>query len=153
MFKHLRTDESGLTLIELTIVIAILGILAAFIAPRVMNAVDDARVGKAQTEIANLKVALSKYSLDVGSYPSTEEGLGALWKPPAQSSQNWRGPYVEDPVSNDPWGRPYVYRYPGTHYGYDYDLMSYGKDGKLGGDELDKDITNWVAETETTGTQ
>jgi general secretion pathway protein G len=147
MFKQLRTDESGLTLIELTIVIAILGILAAFIAPRVIDAIDDARVGKAQTEIASLKVALSNYSRDVGSYPSTEEGLDALWRAPSQAAQNWDGPYVKDPITPDPWGNPYVYRYPGTHYGYDYDLLSYGKDGKQGGEKLDKDITNWVEET------
>jgi general secretion pathway protein G len=147
MFKQLRTDESGLTLIELTIVIAILGILAAFIAPRVIDAIDDARVGKAQTEVASLKVALSNYSLDIGSYPSTEEGLDALWRDPSQVVQNWDGPYVKDPISTDPWGNEYVYRYPGTHYGYDYDLVSYGKDGKQGGEKLDKDITNWVEET------
>lgn len=143
MFNHFKTDQSGLTLIELTIVIAILGILAAFIAPRVVTAVDKANVGKAETEIANLKTALSLYSLDVGSYPTTEEGLDALWTAPSQASPNWGGPYTEDPITNDPWGRPYVYRNPGTHDGYDYDLMSYGKDGKLGGVKFDKDITNW----------
>lgn len=147
MFKRLRKDESGLTLIELTIVIAILGILAAFIAPRVINALDDAKVGKARTEIANLKVALQNYSLDVGSFPSSEEGLDALWRAPNQAIQNWNGPYTEDPVTNDPWGNPYVYIYPGNHYGYEYDLMSYGKDGKLGGVDLNADITNWVEET------
>ncbi|RKU13147.1 type II secretion system protein GspG [Candidatus Poribacteria bacterium] len=147
MFKQLKTDESGLTLIELTIVIAILGILAAFIAPRVIDAIDDARVGKAQTEIASLKVALSLYVIDVGSYPSTEEGLDALWTAPSQATPNWDGPYIQDPVTNDPWGRPYVYRYPGTHPNYEYDLLSYGKDGKLGGEKLNADITNWVQET------
>jgi general secretion pathway protein G len=148
MFKKLRTDESGLTLIELTIVIAILGILAAFIAPRVITAIDDAKVGKARTEIANLRVSLSKFSVDVGRYPSSEEGLDALWRSPSQELTSWRGPYVEDPISVDPWGTDYVYRFPGTHYGYDYDLMSYGRDGKLGGEDLDTDITNWVEEQE-----
>lgn len=147
MFKQIRTDESGLTLIELTIVIAILGILAAFIAPRVINAIDDAKVGKAITEIAGLKVALQNYSLEVGSYPSTEEGLDALWRAPSQEAGNWDGPYTEDPVTEDPWGNEYIYRYPGTHYGYQFDLMSYGKDGKLGGEDLDKDLTNWIQET------
>lgn len=149
MFKQFRTDESGLTLIELTIVIAILGILAAFIAPRVITAIDDARIGKAETEIANLGVALSQYSIDVGTYPSTEEGLNALWRAPSQATLNWDGPYTKSPVTADPWGNPYVYRYPGTHYGYDYDLMSYGKDGKLGGEKLDADIHNWIDEEAT----
>ncbi len=152
MFKQIRTDESGLTLIELTIVIAILGILAAFIAPRVITAIDDARVGKAQTEIANLRVSLSKYSVDIGTYPTSEEGLDALWRAPSEATANWRGPYVEDPITVDPWGNEYEYRFPGTHYGYDYDLMSYGKDGKLGGVDLNADITNWVEE-ETTSTR
>ncbi len=146
MFKQLKNDESGLTLIELTIVIAILGILAAFIAPRVITAIDDARVGKARTEIANLGVALSQYNLDVGTYPSTEQGLDALWRAPSQDVANWDGPYIQSPVTNDPWGRAYEYRFPGTHYGYDYDLFSYGKDGKLGGEDLNADITNWVEE-------
>lgn len=149
MFKQFRTDESGLTLIELTIVIAILGILAAFIAPRVITAIDDAKIGKAQTEIGNLRVSLSKFLVDVGRYPSTEEGLDALWRSPSQDITNWRGPYVQDPITTDPWGNDYVYRSPGTRYGYDYDLISYGRDGKLGGVELDKDITNWVDEEET----
>lgn len=149
MFKQLRTDESGLTLIELTIVIAILGILAAFIAPRVITAIDDAKVSKAETEIANLKVSLSKFTVDVGRYPSTEEGLDALWRSPSQELTSWRGPYVTDPISLDPWGNAYVYRFPGNHYGYDYDLMSYGRDGKLGGEKLDSDITNWIDEQET----
>lgn len=149
MFKKLRTDESGLTLIELTIVIAILGILAAFIAPRVITAIDDARISKAETEISNLKVSLSLFSVHIGRYPSTEEGLDALWRSPSEELTSWRGPYVTDPISLDPWGNAYVYRNPGTHPGYDYDLMSYGRDGKLGGEKLDADITNWVDEQET----
>ena len=144
MFKQLRTDESGLTLIELTIVIVILGILAAFIAPRIINAPQKAKVAKARIEIGNLKTALQLYATEVGEYPTTEQGLDALWRAPSPTPPSWGGPYLDQQLTNDPWGNPYVYRNPGTQYGYDYDLLSYGKDGKQGGVDLDEDITNYI---------
>jgi len=148
MFRQLKSDESGLTLIELTIVIVILGILAAVIAPRILDQPQRARVSKAQTEIGNIQLALEQYAIAVGEYPTTEQGLGALWRAPSPMPPNWDGPYIKTPNFIDPWGNTYVYRQPGTHYGYDYDLYSMGKDGKVGGeDELDRDITNWVEET------
>lgn len=147
MFTQLKSDESGLTLIELTIVIVILGILAAVIAPRVMNWPQKANVSKAQTEISGLKTALEMYAISVGDYPTTEQGLTALWRAPSPAPPNWDGPYIDSPTFEDPWGNPYVYRQPGTHQGYQYDLYSMGKDGKVGGTELDADITNWVEET------
>ena len=150
MFKQLRTDESGLTLIELTIVIVILGILAAFIAPRIMDAPQKAKVSKAGLEINNLSTALQLYAIEVGEYPSTEQGLNALWQAPNPTPQNWGGPYLQKQLTNDPWGNPYVYRNPGTQAGYDFDLLSYGKDGKQGGIGFDKDITNWIEDTPAT---
>jgi len=147
MFTQLKSDESGLTLIELTIVIVILGILAAFIAPRVMNWPQKANVSKAQTEISGLKTALEMYAISVGDYPTTEQGLTALWRAPSPAPPNWDGPYIDSPTFEDPWGNPYVYRQPVTRPGYDYELYSMGKDGKVGGTELDADITNWVEET------
>ena len=147
MFTQLKSDESGLTLIELTIVIVILGILAAFIAPRVMNWPQKANVSKAQTEISGLKTALEMYAISVGDYPTTEQGLSALWRAPSPAPPNWDGPYIDSPTFEDPWGNPYVYRQPVTRLGYDYELYSMGKDGKVGGTELDADITNWVEET------
>ncbi len=147
MLKQLRTDESGLTLIELTIVIVILGILAAFIAPRIADAPQKANVSKAKVEIESLSTALELYATEVGQYPSTEQGLEALWRAPNPSPPNWQGPYLKKQLTSDPWGNPYVYRYPGTQYGYDFDLLSYGRDGKLGGLKFDKDITNWIEET------
>lgn len=147
MVTHLKSDESGLTLIELTIVIVILGILAAFIAPRVINAPQQAKVAKARTEINSIKTALEQYAITTGEYPTTEQGLSALWRVPSPTPPNWDGPYVDSPNFIDPWDTPYVYRQPSTHYGYDYDLYSMGKDGKVGGTDLDADITNWVDET------
>ena len=105
--------------------------------------VDKAKVSKAKLEIKSFSTALENYAIDVGNYPSTEEGLESLWRT-ADSVENWSGPYVSDATFNDPWGNPYVYLSPGNHYGYDYDLSSYGKDGKEGGDSYDADVTNWV---------
>ena len=146
MFMQLKSDESGLTLIELTIVIVILGILAAFIAPRVINAPQQAKVAKAQTEVNAIKTALEQYAIATGEYPTTEQGLSALWRAPSPAPLNWDGPYVDYPNFMDPWSNQYVYRQPSSRYGYDYDLYSMGKDGKVGGTELDADITNWVDE-------
>ncbi len=147
MFKQIRTDESGLTLIELTIVIVILGILAAFIAPRIMDAPQKAKVSKAGLEINNLSTALQLYATEVGEYPTTEQGLNALWRSPNPTPLNWNGPYLQKQLTNDPWGNPYIYRNPGTQYGYDFDLLSWGRDGKQGGVGFDKDITNYIADT------
>ena len=139
----LLADESGLTLIELTIVIVILGILATFIAPRIMDAPQRARVSKARFEIGNLKTALVQYAADVGDYPTTEQGLDALWRAPSPTPQNWDGPYSQTGSFHDPWNNAYVYRYPVERYGYDYELYSLGKDGRVGGENFDADITNW----------
>ena len=146
MLKGLKSDESGLTLIEITIVIVILGLLASFIAPRVLNAPDKAKVAKAKLEIGALENALEMYAIEVGDYPTAEQNLQALWQAPNPEPENWRGPYITKPIFTDPWGNNYVYVYPGIHAGYDYDLYSYGKDGKEGGIEFDADITNWIQE-------
>ena len=146
MLKQLKSDESGLTLIEITIVIVILGLLASFIAPRVLNAPDKAKVAKAKLEIGALENALEMYAIEVGNYPTAEQNLQALWQAPNPEPENWNGPYITKPIFADPWGNNYVYVYPGIHAGYDYDLFSYGKDGTEGGTEFDADITNWIQE-------
>ena len=149
MLKRLKANESGMTLVEITIVIIILGLLAGFIAPRVLTAPDKARVAKAKQEIAGLETALQGYSISVGDYPTTEQGLEALWTAPNSNPENWDGPYVTKPSFADPWGEDYVYLYPGNHEGYDYDLYSMGKDKKEGGDRpFDTDITSWIEETQ-----
>ncbi len=144
MLKRLKSDESGLTLIEITIVIVILGLLASFIAPRVLNAPDKAKVAKAKLEISALENALEMYAIEVGEYPTVEQNLQALWQIPNPQPENWSGPYINKPIFTDPWGNNYIYVYPGLHQGYNYDLYSFGKDGREGGIDFDADITNWV---------
>jgi len=137
---------AAFTLIELMVVIVILGILAAFVVPRLTKRPEDARVMKARIEISNIEQALELYYLDNGIYPSTEQGLGALVEKPQTGDvpQNWKegGYLVKGRLSADPWGNPYVYVSPGIHNA-DYDILSLGKDGQEGGEEYDADITNW----------
>ncbi len=145
MLMPLRTNVSGMTLIELTIVMVIIGLLAALVIPQFRGVVDDAKLKTAQTEIQVFENALQRYSIDVGDFPTTDQGLGALWSTSSPATGNWRGPYIGKPDFTDPWGRDYIYRYPGTHAGYDYDLYSLGKDGQEGGDPpFNADITNWI---------
>ena len=145
MTMPIKMGESGMTLIELTIVMVIIGLLAALVIPQFRGVVDDAKLKTAQSEIQVFEGALQRYSIDVGDYPTSEQGLRALWQDSNLVSGNWRGPYVSKPKFRDPWGNEYIYRYPGNHQGYDYDLYSLGKDGKEGGDPpFNADITNWI---------
>ncbi|HUT64865.1 MAG TPA: type II secretion system major pseudopilin GspG [Spirochaetota bacterium] len=134
------------TLIELMVVIVILGILAAFVVPKLTKRPEDARVTKARIEISNIEQALELYYLDNGIYPSTEQGLGALVEKPqtGEIPENWKegGYLVKGRLSADPWGTPYAYVSPGIHNA-DYDIVSLGKDRQEGGEEYDADITNW----------
>ena len=133
-----RRPARGFTLIEIMVVVVIIGLLAAVIVPQVVSKVDEARVAKAKEDIQSLETALTEYRLDNSTYPTTEEGLKALVKQPNDPSvTHWHGPYVQR-LSQDPWGRPYQYVYPGTH-GLPYDLYTLGPDGQLG----DKSIGNW----------
>jgi len=140
----MKLRRRGFTLLELLVVLVILGLLAALIGPRVVG-----RLGKAKTEIARsqislLESALDQFRLDVGRYPTTEEGLRALIEPPQDEEvrSRWQGPYLKKKkIPLDPWGRPYQYRSPGEHG--DYDLWSYGADGKPGGSGENADITSW----------
>ncbi len=120
---------SGFTLLELLVVMAIIGLLAGFVAPRYFAQVGKSQVKVARAQIDALDKALDQFRLDVGRYPVTGE-------------QNWRGPYLKKGVPADPWGRPYVYEQPGAHSG-DFDLQSYGRDGRPGGTGEDADLTNW----------
>jgi general secretion pathway protein G len=138
-------NNKGFTLIELMVVVLILGILAAIIAPRIIGRTDDARVTEAKVQIKNLETALKLYKLDSGTYPATEQGLEALIEKPATGviPKKWReGGYLEvKKIPLDPWGSPYIYISPGLHG--DYDLISFGADGIKGGEGFDKDIESW----------
>ena len=131
--------RQGFTLVEMMVVVVIIGLLAAFIVPRVMGRVDDARLTKARGDLQTIETALAMYRLDTARYPSASQGLAALVsKPDDATVRNWKdGGYIAR-VSADPWGNPYQYRYPGTR-GREYDLYSFGPDGVEGGD----DIGNW----------
>jgi len=129
----------GFTLLELLVVMV--GLLAGFVAPRYFAQVGKSQVKVARAQLDALDKALDQFRLDVGRYPTSEEGLQVLVVQPS-GEPAWNGPYLKKGVPADPWGRPYVYQLPGTHGG-DFDLLSYGKDGRAGGNGEDADITNW----------
>jgi general secretion pathway protein G len=129
---------AGFTLLELLVVIVIIGLLAAYVGPRYFAQLGKSERKAAQAQIESLAKALDAYRLDTGSYPTTEQGLGALTLRPADASK-WDGPYLQKQVPADPWGRAYVYRMPGQED--EFDLLSYGKDGQPGGDADAADVT------------
>ncbi len=131
----------GFTLLELLVVMVIIGLLAGYVAPRYFAQVGKSQVKMAHAQLDALDKALDHFRLDVGRYPTTEEGLQALVVQPG-TEVRWAGPYLKKGVPADPWGRPYVYALPGTHGG-DFDLQSYGQDGLPGGNGEDADVTNW----------
>jgi general secretion pathway protein G len=134
-------DAQGFTLIELLVVLVILGLLAAFAAPQVLNYLGRAKTDAARAQVQNIASVLDLYRLEVGSYPSQQDGLEALLEEPADAPR-WNGPYVKRrDALTDPWGRMYVYRFPGEHGAYD--LYSLGADGGDGGEGEDQDVTSW----------
>ena len=142
---HHGRSRHAFTLIEILVVVVIIAVLASFVAPNVFRHVDTAKNVSAQAQIASLSAALDAYRLDNGRYPTTEQGLAALWQQPTAEPRpsNWRGPYLRQPVPADPWGAPYVYRAPGEHLPTSFDLSSMAADGTAGGTGDNADITNW----------
>lgn len=140
-----RAGRGGFTLIEILVVIAVIATLASIVGPAVFRNVGDAKVSAARSQIEIFAVALESYRLDNDVYPTTEQGLAALRTLPTtgEPPRNWRGPYLRRSVPLDPWGRPYVYISPGHINPDSYDLLSYGRDGKPGGEGEDADITSW----------
>ncbi len=137
--KH-YAKTGGFSLIELLVVIIILGLLSALVAPKFFGKVDKAKTKTAKAQVELLGAALDSFRLDNGRYPTSEEGLNALREKP-EELKDWDGPYLPKPVPADPWDRPYLYNCPGEHG--DYDLFSYGGDGVEGGEKIDQDIVSW----------
>ena len=148
LIQPLRQNQSGFTLIELLVVLIIIGILAGYIGPRIMNRPEEARRTKAALQIGGLETGIKMYKLDNGVYPSTEQGLQSLVEPPSTGrlAPKWReGGYLDArKVPKDPWGNDFVYLSPGLNG--DFDLSSYGADGEAGGEGDDADINNWEIE-------
>lgn len=133
--------QLGFTLIEIMVVVIILGILAAIVAPNVIGRVGDAQMSAARQDIRSIENALKLYRLDNFSYPTTEQGLEALSSRPADPNlTRWKGPYI-DRVPVDPWGNEYLYLSPGQRG--EIDVYTLGRDGRPGGEDEDADIGNW----------
>lgn len=145
-FEICNSRRAGFTLLEIIVVVFILSLLVAIVGPRVMGKTDDAKITEAKVQIRNFETALKLFKLDSGFYPETGQGLEALIKKPEQgrSPNSYReGGYLEQKkIPQDPWGNPYIYASPGLHG--DFDILSYGADGKEGGEGKDADITNWA---------
>jgi len=135
--RHASRRARGFTLIELLVVLAILTLLAGLVGPRVLSQLGGAKSKTAGVQIADLEKSLELYKLDVGRFPTTEEGLNALVTKPG-SANGWNGPYLKGGVPNDPWGKAYKY----TLNGGNVELLSYGADGAAGGDGENADIQN-----------
>lgn len=136
-----RGAESGFTLVEMLVVITIIGLIMALVAPRVLNYLSESKTKAAKIQIESFGNALDLFYLDEGRYPSTQEGLAALVQRPADNAA-WNGPYLQTGnVPLDPWGNPYVYHAPGQHGRYD--IESFGSDGHPGGTGNASEITSW----------
>ena len=140
-----RRGQSGFTLIEMMVVMVIIGLLMALVGPRFIRQEEKARSKAARAQIELLGTALDTYRLDVGRYPTSQEGLAALRQRPF-GVDRWDGPYLKKEVPKDPWDHPYLYRSPGEA-GRPYDLYSYGADGAPGGDGDKRDVTSWEGDT------
>src|SRR4051794_2446991 len=135
-----RVHSAGFTLLELLVVIVIIGLLAAYVGPKYFSQLGKSEVTIAKAQIEAFEKSLDTYRLDVGRYPSTEEGLAALLAAPAYGAAKWNGPYLKKALPPDPWGHAYQYRAPGSKA--EFEIVSLGRDGQPGGSGQDADIGN-----------
>jgi general secretion pathway protein G len=135
-----RVRERGFTLLELLVVIVIIGLLAAYVGPKYFSQLGKSEVTIARAQIEAFEKSLDTYRLDVGRYPTAEEGLAALMTAPASAGAKWNGPYLKKGVPPDPWGHPYQYRSPAAKG--EYEIVSLGKDGQPGGTGEGADISS-----------
>jgi general secretion pathway protein G len=140
--KSIKARHRGFTLIELLVVLVIIGLLAALVGPTLYQRINPAKESAARAQIENFSTALDGYLVDVGRYPSTQDGLKALRAKP-EGAEKWKGPYLKKEIPLDPWGQAYVYREPGRSGGYE--IVSYGADGREGGEGENADIASWQA--------
>jgi len=133
--------RSAFTLVELLVVIVIIALLSSLVAPKFFGKLDNAKVKTAYAQLQMLSTALDSFRLDTGHYPTTEEGLKSLWVKESDI-KDWNGPYLPKKVEKDSWGHNYIYKYPGSDKN-EYDLFSYGEDGKEGGSGNAADISVW----------
>ena len=148
---QIDSKQSGLTLIQILVGVVVLGVIAAVVlAPRLLGQAGRALQTRAAEDIETLGIALDRYAQDSGDYPSTEQGLKALWEKPEEPPLpiNWLGPYIQIPITEDPWGNPYIYIRPGVHDRYGYDLISFGSDGLEGGSGENEDVVSWIRRDE-----
>ena len=138
--QNRASPHSGFTLMELLVVLAILGLLMGLVGPRVLNQLGGAKSKTAAIQIKDLEQTLEMYKLDVGRFPTTDQGLDALVNKPA-GVVGWNGPYLKSDVPLDPWNGEYNYRYPGEQG--EIDIYSYGQDGAPGGEGEDADVVSW----------
>jgi len=140
-----QSHESGYSLLEILIVLAIMGTLAAVVAPRLMGQVNKSQAVAAKAQVESLRLAADSFALDTGRYPSAEEGLQALYTKPVNGNGQWAGPYMEGTMPKDPWGNAYIYQPPTISENGSFSIpyiLSYGADGVAGGSGLNSDITS-----------
>jgi general secretion pathway protein G len=135
-----RRQSAGFTLLELLVVVAIIGLLAAFVGPRLFGNVSKSEITTAKAQIEAFSRALESYRIDTGNFPDTALGLQALVVKPADTPK-WNGPYLQKEVPLDPWGHAYTYKRPGAN-NRDFEIVSFGRDGSPGGSDEDADLTN-----------
>ena len=142
-----RQKQAGFTLLELLVVLLIIGLLAGFVGPRYFSQISNSKIQMTKAQIDAFEKGLDQYRIDVGQYPTTDQGLKALYSMPSAGVANWHGPYIQKAVPLDPWGNQYVYNSPGganpDATKRDYDIISYGRDGAPGGSGEDADITSY----------